>query len=428
MQHGKCLWYGRVVDVYGGDTFLDKYSIDMAYIWTWEILHILVMNGRKDSTISILPLHTLRNRMSFQVHKLRVRSRSCHIQKLQCDEFAEMPVIKALNSLLLSCLIGGLVFRKEFSMTGIKRHLYKSHIYSAIVLIFLAINALRWFTFFESNDQFGTLLIFKLLVCAWCVESLGHYVVSFISCECYDRFPEFFIEWQKIQVDCSKSLESMKKLTDTCTVVLLLIILINVGFGIYLTFWTNIQDILLAPWNEQFEYILVVKIINSAVQFYLTFAWFAPSALMFMICNVLAHEFNQINKRIKKLARDDFPQFVDKLEDLRRHHQQLCNLVTNADDIFSMHIALSFCGCMLVACLMIYITIYDGDPYEGSGTLVLSLRLFWLGASLGKVIMDCISGAILNCGVSHTHFDWLEFRMCKNCGCEWRLVTLIWHL
>ena len=174
MQHGKCLWYGRVVDVYGGDTFLDKYSIDRAYIWTGEILHILVMDGRKDSTFSILPLHTLRNRMSFQVQKLRVRSRSCHSEKLHYDEFTEMPVIKALNSLLLSCLIGGLVFRKGFSMTGIKRHLYKSHIYSAIVLIFLVINALRWFTLFESNDQFGTLLIFKLLVCAWCVESLGH--------------------------------------------------------------------------------------------------------------------------------------------------------------------------------------------------------------------------------------------------------------
>ena len=66
------------------------------------------------------------------------------------------PVYKALSSLLLSLLFGGLIFKNEFSKTGIKRHLTASRIYSFIVLIFLSFNTFRWLTMFQNNDKFGS--------------------------------------------------------------------------------------------------------------------------------------------------------------------------------------------------------------------------------------------------------------------------------
>ena len=310
-----------------------------------------------------------------------------------------MSVYRDLKYLLFICTVGGLIFKKNFAASGIKRHLTPTHVYCGILLVF-NIDILRWLSMFDARDRFGTSLFIKISYCVWSLQCAGHFVASFIACESYHRLPEFFTEWENIRADLSRSMNSINKFAIVCTVILVIFVFANFAFSTYLIFGTTLQDVTLAPWNREYEYLVVIQAVNTVHCIYLSFAWIGSSVLMFIICKILAYEFKQINYRIKDLSRMEPPRHVERLEGLRRHHQNLCNLVANADDIFSMQIAISFTGSLVTACLMIYIIIYDDDP-TSSGTLMIVIKGFWICVSLAKVIIDCVSGAILNDGVSY---------------------------
>ena len=313
-----------------------------------------------------------------------------------------MVAYRALKYVIIICAAGGLIFKKNFAVKGLKRYLSATQVYSCIVLVF-HIETLRWLTTFDGRDTFGTFLFLKIAYAIWSIECVGHYVASFIACECYHRLPELFTEWEKIRGDFSQSMNYISRFTIVCAVILGILVFANTAFATYLIFWTTFQDVLLAPWNREFKYVIVIQTINVIHCMYLLFAWFGPSVLMFMICKILAYEFKHINNRIRELSRMEPSRCAESLEGLRRHHQNLCNLVANADDIFSMQIAISFTGSLVIACLLIYIIIYGDDPTP-SGTMIVVIKGFWVCEALAKVILDCVSGAILNDGVSYWLF------------------------
>ena len=155
----------------------------------------------------------------------------------------------------------------------------------------------------------------------------------------------------------------------------------------------------LTPWDENFEYVFVIRIINIILQFYLSTGWVASTIFMFTVCKILAYEFQQINCSVKKLPMAHPATLMTDFETIRQNHQKLCNLVANADDIFSMQIACSLSGSMLIACLMVYILIYDDTAYPDRD-LIFIIEVFWTIVPFGKVVMDCVAGAILNGAVN----------------------------
>ena len=313
-----------------------------------------------------------------------------------------MSVYQSLKSLLFTCALGGLLFKKNFAASGIKKHLSVTHVYSCVLLIVHITNFLRWLTMFDGDEKFGIFLFIKVSYCVWCLECVGHFVASFLACECYHRLPEFFTEWEKIRPNCSRSLNSIKRLTTVCTVILCILVFANSAFSTYLTFGTTLQDVILTPWNREQRDVVVIQFMNMIHCIYLSFAWFGPSVLMFVICKILAYEFKKINNRVKDLSRLELPSCAEKIGVLRGHHQDLCNLVANADDIFSMQIAISFIGSLIIACLMMYIIVYDDDP-TSSVSLIVIIKGFWVCVSLARIMSDCVSGAILNEAVSYYH-------------------------
>ena len=359
--------------------------------------------------------HNCGDEMAENHHSTLISSRSAKVTKvvpfetndnesniIESNRHEKTPVYKALYSLKVSLLLGGLVFRKDFSKSGIKRHLTVSHVYSSIVLLFLSFNVLRWLTMFQGDEKFGVQLFMKIVVCIWGLKTLALYISFFLACESFKRLPEFFMEWEKIRINCSTYLISITRISKICTAILWTISISNSIFSAYLIFCTDIQNMTLAPWDENFRYAFVVRIINTIQQAYLSICWSASSALLFTICKILAHEFHKVTSSIKKLAEADPEQLMTDLETIRQKHQKLCDLVVNADDIFSMQIAYSFLGCLLIACLMMYIVIYDDSEYQNM-QLVFMVEVFWVIAPIVKVIVDCVAGAILNGAVRAYH-------------------------
>ena len=314
--------------------------------------------------------------------------------------YTDTALYKKMKSLLLFCTIGGLHFKKDFRVTGIKRHLYGSHVYSCLIVLFVMVNVLRWLNMFHGNEVFGY-PSFKTLQCIWGLESIGHVIACLMSCESFDRLPRFFVEWEMLQVNDSKILNSMKRITDVCTVGLWLFVCTSFGFTVYLQLFTEVLDITLTPWDKYSKYVVVIQIISLVHQFYVTIAWFAPTVLMFIICKALAYRFQDVTEEVRILSKEGILNNIETFEGLRLCHQNLCNLVRTADNIFSTQIAISLSGSTITACLLMYSIAYE----DSSGTdqrLAIAIKSFWLSASLMKVIIDCVSGAILNDAVRGT--------------------------
>ena len=317
-----------------------------------------------------------------------------------------------LRSLLFSCSLGGLIFKKDFNATGIKKYLHVTHVYSIIILIFMAINVLRWFTMFRGDEAFGSTLFFHLLECIWGLESIGHYLACFIACESYNRLPEFFVEWDKLPNNTNPNLTSMKKLANFFTTLLGIFICIHLAVNTYLLFWTDVYEYFITPWDRDFQYALVIEIIGLIFHGYITFAWFVPSILMFVICRAIACRFNLVTREVIMLSQVEFVTIEDRFEGIRRRHQQLCNIVARADNIFSMHIAISLPSSVIIACFLMYNIAYDGS-LSSNKTLSIVIEFYWLGSVLSKLIFDCISGAILNDAVSSLVPRILTYRLLR---------------
>ena len=316
--------------------------------------------------------------------------------------FTKMPVYQAQKSLFVTCSFGGLIFIKNASLTGIKRYLSITQVYSLLVFIFYIANVLRLFSMYDGNEAFGIDLFLRMSHCVWSVETVGHYVASVTACLSDTRLPGFFIEWEKIRGECSQNVNSITKLSYICTCILCLLILANSTFCAYTIFFTNVQDFNLTPWDRNFKYVIMIQVLNAIQQFYGSFAWFGLSMQMFIICKQLAYEFQAITHRIEILSRDHALQRGCTMEKLRRHHQNLCKLVSKADDVFSSQIALSLSGSVITSCLELYIIVYDDDPLSRR-PLVIMIRAFWVLICFVKVIFDCISGTILHEAVSYYH-------------------------
>ena len=291
-------------------------------------------------------------------------------------DYDEMSIYKALRSLHLSLAIGGLVFKKNFSKTGIRKHLTASHVYSYTVLVFLILNILRWLTMFRNDNSFGYFLFMKITFCTWSLESLAQYTSFVVSSECYGRLPAFFLEWEKMVINCRRSLTSITRLSNMCTVILWILVIPNAVFILYATWFTDLQNMALAPWNENSENVFVIRIINTISLFYIAMAWTASSIFMFIICKILASEFNQTSSSIKTLSEADSATMTKDFESIRQNHQKLCHVVAKADDIFSMQIACSLTGSTLILCLLIYINIYSASAYQEGGIMII-ITAFW---------------------------------------------------
>ena len=299
---------------------------------------------------------------------------------------------KKLKFLMLTYSVGGLIFKKESMVIGMKKYLNGSLLYSLIILIFLMSNVPRGFTMFHGDEVFGTCLFFKIMECMWILESFGHYIVCLIT---RDRLSNFFIECEKIRRNNNPMWNTIKRESTMCTITLWLYLCINFGFTTYLLFWTDLYNFYLTPWDKGSKYIVFMEVNSLMMHFYLTFAWVATSALMFVICRTVAHLFQEVTYEVTLLSHEEFLKIEEKFEGLRRRHQKLCHLVTGADDIFSMHIAMSLLGSVIMTCLITYIIAYDDNP-SSNQMLIVVIRLFWLSFALLKLTIDCVSGALLN--------------------------------
>ena len=309
-------------------------------------------------------------------------------------------VFNALKPLMLTCYATGILFHVDFSRDGIRKYFTPTHLYSVLIMTFLAANVARHLMTFDSNETFDIGFVMKLALNVFNVECFAHFVCFYVASCSYKRLPEFFIEWEKIQSLFSIPLTSIHHQAYIYTAILgMILIVVNGGNG-YIS-WGNagLQDMMIVPMEVDDPHITIMKVVNLVFCAYQTLAWLTPSIFMHMVAKILSQEFDNITKQLKEIRDSGVIKAQEILESTRRHHQRLCKLVGHADDIFSMQIAVTFCGSFAMVCLGMYICIYS-TPAGTSRTLVLIMWSFWLVMGLARILLDCVSGAMLNAAVS----------------------------
>ena len=189
-------------------------------------------------------------------------------------------------------------------MTGIRRNLSATYVYSCTLLIF-HIDTLRRLTTFDDRNTFGTCLFLKISYCVWSLEYAGQYVsmlpVSLLVNVITD-YQNYLLNGIRHGRLLAKH-EYINRFTIVYAVILGILDFANTAFTTYLIFWTTLQDVILAPWNREYEYVADIQITNMIHCIYLSFAWFSPSVLMFMIWKIITYEF--IQNLIKNISSDD---------------------------------------------------------------------------------------------------------------------------
>ena len=314
----------------------------------------------------------------------------------QRECYANTKVFNALKPLMFTCCAAGLLFGVDFRRKGIKKYFTLSHFYSFLIMIILAVNGVGYLLVFDSDVDLDMIFFMRLTMSIYNFECFAHFVCFYVASSTYNRLPKFFIQWEKVQSGYSFPLTSIKHQAYICTAILWIpIIIVTVGTT-YFLFGTQMHSVVLGPLPVDHPQVNVIKAARVLVNIFQTAAWLAPSMFMFMVAKILSLEFTSITKHIGDA---DAAKINEILEPRRRHHQRLCNLVGHADDIFSMQIAVSLSGSFLTVCLYMYMIIYD----QNSGlnrTIVRLLETYWIAAALARMLMDCISGAMLNVAVS----------------------------
>ena len=311
------------------------------------------------------------------------------------QSFAKTCLFNAMNSLLVSCYLTGLLSCKRFDKTGLRKYLTITCVYSSTILLVLTAHAIRCLLLFSKTDRFGPEFFTKLAYAIWTVETFLHFTSFYVASCVYERLPKFFFEWEKIRNHCPLSNASITRLTNICTAIVWALVVFFTGFNSYLMIFTDSLTMLLSPFPENHPFAMAIRVIDIILEVYLNFAWIAPSALMFVFCRILAIEFNEVKHKVNMLGLKGRLILFRDLEGIRQHHEKLCTLVGCADNLFSIQIVGSFAGSVFMTCLMTYILIVDNF-----GAVFTMTQVVHLVTAVMKVMIDCISGAMINEAVS----------------------------
>jgi hypothetical protein len=214
--------------------------------------------------------------------------------------------------------------------------------YSAIVLVVLWINALRFTTSFERSDRFGLLLITKLVTVPFGLLSTISQTSYFVAS--YTGHLDSVLRSIHVNPMLAKRLRRHSSFLGYTSYIGCFM---TSGFVAYLLFYRDDEyAFALAPFVTQIEVSqtsrVAVKIFCILLDLISKNAFIMPFLMNFVLTFALIEKFRSFNDRFRKAASNRHG-FDGDLAAFRRHHRTLCHEVRLIDQVLMVCNAASFC-------------------------------------------------------------------------------------
>jgi hypothetical protein len=267
--------------------------------------------------------------------------------------------------------------------------------YAAVLTIFVWFVALWLFMAFRADDQFGELLISKLVMtaihCEVAIVKTAYYFVS--------RSGKLDDLLHQMRV----SSDFVRKLPKLVKARIILFAPSSIAFSvlyIYTIFFTNgkldffvCSFVLLIPLNS--HWLTVAKSVFTVVDIWVLHGFIWTLTMNQLLGEILIRQFQMINHRFR-IASNRRGQFKGKLKTFRKRHQALCRDVRTVDSLLMITNAAIFFRQMFVIILLLYNFVFLGLP--DPAVLSVYFILFLLSATMLTVCTT--SGTLINHSVS----------------------------
>ena len=329
-------------------------------------------------------------------------------------------LLRNLSPLLSSLKIFGIYFENEFEVRmqtiteKIKR--YAHRLYTMIVLLILWANVIRTLAVFNQNEQFGSILAFKLEMLSF--SSLGAILqtVAFSACQ-QKQFIKIFKDLSRFELD----MDAIRKRTIRLTITFWVGMCSNVIVVVYQSFIydgpaTIVSLSLIQPLNIFFEkepvVIICLKLFSIVWSTYTFVSITGALSVYLSIALILRQEFLKIKLKLKNLQLVTIHDSSESLEELsfsnkskwksdfgklRQSHQRLSNIVENADKFIGMWNGCCILDQIIVGILVLYGVCFYPE-YSQSG--LVFVNVIFILCSVSTLAFSAGSAIVVNSAVS----------------------------
>ena len=312
----------------------------------------------------------------------------------------EKTMTDCLYPLLTSMKLFGLYFVRQ--STPVDEKLSKKSrrcnawmIHGMFVVALMWINAVRIFSIFTSEDEFGLALLIKTITVIWVVQctvlQTAFYATSHLG-----TLQDVFMKI-KLSHECALY---VRKIAIIYTVVAWLIIAFGEAFFLYGLFVAGFMDDMLTPLHTHLpiDSPLVPRISLFLLSFYLMAAQVFPQAMTFLLAMLHRFQFNRVTDSLgSQIDSQDGRVEDDGFEALRQEHQKISTSLGNIDGCLMFSNAAAFC-CQLLHYhyTILFFHALIADP------LVITTFVFWMVLMSLGLVFTAAGGIIVNNSVSHS--------------------------
>jgi len=269
-------------------------------------------------------------------------------------------------------------------------------VYAVTVVILLWINAIRMLSAFTKEDQFGYILLNKLIVVTWTIQCAmsqsAFYAASFSG-----RLAVVFR--QPLDDSCAKH---ARKFATVCSVISWLIILLGSAFIAYGLFFTDgLMDMMITPLQNHviISNPLIPRIIVYFSVFHLMSAYIFSQVMTFLLAKIFSHQFKKVTQTLGLRLDNQQRRVSDSdIETFRQKHQEISMNVDYVDDCLMFSNAAAFCCQLFCVILMLYMLIFYHSLIMNA--VIITSYLFWMFLLPFGLTLTAASGIIVHHYVS----------------------------
>ncbi len=306
---------------------------------------------------------------------------------------------QAFMPLYWSLRIAGLVYMKDKN-----QKCSLSMVHSIVVLLIVWANVFRQCFTYDKEDGYTSLMMLKILAHIWCTEvAIG---ATFFLVKFRVNIPKLLKDWDDYRqtffgittlIFKKKILTVIISFWISFIIWAIVIIIVYCTSNTFLNIVTKLmlsdifhhQDKNVPIWAQGIYQIVLIHII---------LLYMLPVVYLCLMCYLLSEEYSHITTKLQ--AHLTCGDSLSCIEDIRKQHMTLTNIVITMDDIVSLFLLTVYVLDIPTICFNIFVIMFDDHTIYGKDHMSILAQTVCFLMCTFHVIIVTVAGSTLTCAVS----------------------------